>query len=360
MKTTEPHPHEMLEGLVLTGGWRVDQRVDPGEDHSGSYFSCGYRVTGEDGTQGYLKAFDFFSRLPESDDPARTLEPLLKAFNFERELLERCRQKHLSRVITALGYGAVNVPGFTGISTVQYIIFELAETDFRGLMSAVSDLDIAMAFRTLHHIAVGLNQLHGIGIAHQDLKPSNVLLFDGMKSSKLADLGRAAEKGNEPPHYGIVPAGHRAYAPPELLYDASDGSWERRRMGCDTYHLGSMISSIFTTVGMTPLVVGSLDRGQEPFEWKGDYESALLFLRPAFARAVDYVVSEVPHDLRGELEGVIGQLCEPDPKLRGHPRDRSNPATQFALHRYVSLFDRLAKRAELLTDIKLRRDGIAG
>ena len=71
-----------------------------------------------------------------------------------------------------------------------------------------------------------------------------------------------------------------------------------------------------------------------------------MFLRPAFARAVDYVVSEVPQDLRGELEGVIGQLCEPDPKLRGHPLDRNNPGTQFALHRYVSLFDRLAKRAE--------------
>ena len=59
MKTTKPHPHEMLEGLVLTCGWRVDQRVDPGEDHSGGYFSCGYRVTGEDGTQGYLKALRF-------------------------------------------------------------------------------------------------------------------------------------------------------------------------------------------------------------------------------------------------------------------------------------------------------------
>ena len=317
MKTGEPHPHEMLEGLVLSGGWRVNQRADPGKDHTGSHFSCGYRVTREDGTQGYLKAFDFFSRLPESDDPARTLEPLLKAFNFERDLLERCRKKHLSRVITALDHGAVSVPGFKGISTVQYIIFELAETDFRGLMSAVRDLDIATALRTLHHIAVGLKQLHGLGIAHQDLKPSNVLLFNGMKSSKLADLGRAADKGSESPHYGMVPAGHRAYAPPELLYDATEGSWERRRMGCDTYHLGSMISSIFTTVGMTPLVVDSLDSGHKPFEWRGDYESALLFLRPAFARAVDYVVSEVPQDLRGELEGVIGQLCEPDPKLRG-------------------------------------------
>ena len=112
----------MLEGLVLSGGWQVNQRADPGKDHTGSHFSCGYRATREDGTQGYLKAFDFFSRLPESDDPARTLETApSKPLILREDLLERCRKKHLSRVITALDHGAVSVPGFNGISTVQYI-----------------------------------------------------------------------------------------------------------------------------------------------------------------------------------------------------------------------------------------------
>ena len=271
-------PHEALEGLALPRRWHVARRVIPTDQHSGGKFSCGYIVKHEDGFSGYLKALDFFSRLPESDDPARALEPLIAAFNFERDLLERCRRNKLSRVVTALDTGAVTVAGFNGVSTVQYIIFELAESDLRGLMSATEELDIAMALRALHHIALGLEQLHGIGIAHQDLKPSNVLLFDGRTSSKLADLGRAASRGTEPPHYELSPAGHRAYAPPEMLYGAPATSWESRRMGCDAYHLGSIICSIFTTIGMTPLITYGLDPEQRWTNWSGDYDSALMFL----------------------------------------------------------------------------------
>ncbi len=195
MTNSSLRPHEALQDLNLPRGWQVIQRITPPEQHSGGNFSCGYVVQNSDGSTGYLKALDFFSRLDESADPARTLEPLIAAFNFERDLLEKCRQKGLSRVVTALDTGAVTVPGFNSYSTVQYIIFELAESDLRGLISAVDDLDIVMALRTLHHIAVGLEQLHGIGIAHQDVKPSNVLLFQSKKSSKLADLGRAAASG---------------------------------------------------------------------------------------------------------------------------------------------------------------------
>lgn len=353
-------PHEALEGLTLPNGWRVEGRITPGDQHTGGYFSCGYVVRKSDGSTGYLKALDFFSGLPESDDPARTLEPLIAAFNFERDLLERCRENRLSRVVTALDTGAVTPPGFSGVSTVQYIIFELAETDLRGLMSAVQELDVAMALRALHHIAVGLEQLHGLGIVHQDLKPSNVLLFNGMRSSKLADLGRAASRGAESPHYELAPAGHAAYAPPEMLYGGPNSSWESRRLGCDVYHLGSMISSIFTTIGMTPLIMYGLDAEQHWRNWAGGWTSALLFLRPAFAEAVDYVVREVPVYVRPDIRGALSALCDPDPALRGYPRSRGNTRTQFSVRRYVSLFNRLASKAEIQVSLALRRHVIAG
>ena len=46
----------------------------------------------------------------------------------------------------------------------------------------------------MHHIATGLFQLHSAAVAHQDLKPSNVLVFDH-SISKVADLGSASVKG---------------------------------------------------------------------------------------------------------------------------------------------------------------------
>ena len=213
-------------------------------------------------------------------------------------------------------------------------------------METSQDLDVAWVFRSLHNIAAGLDQLHGIGIAHQDLKPSNVLIFTGQRSSKLADLGRAALKGQEPPHYGEAPAGDYSYAPPELLYDTPVGSWEQRRLACDAYHLGSMISSLFTTVAMTPLVLLGLPPHLHWSKWGGAYPEALAFLRPAFAEATEYVVREIPATYRGDVEPALRQLCEPDPTLRGHPRDRARVGSSFGLRRYVSLFDRLSRRAE--------------
>ena len=157
-------PHEALEGVELDRGWKVTQRIVKPEGVSGGYFSCGYFAEKEDGTRGYLKALDFFSRLSDSKDPARDLEPMIKAFNFERDLLEQCRSRRLSRIVTALDDGAVTLPGYSGASTVQYLIFELAEADLRKLMVVTGELDIAWALRSLHHITLGLDQLHRIDI----------------------------------------------------------------------------------------------------------------------------------------------------------------------------------------------------
>jgi eukaryotic-like serine/threonine-protein kinase len=341
-------PHESLTGMELQGGWKVVRRTTKAAGATGGYFSCGYIVEHVDGRFGYLKALDFFSMLPDSPDPARDLEPLIRAFNFERDVLETCRQGKLSRIVTALGSGSVTVPGFPPPATVQYIIFELADGDVRSLMATAAGFDAVLVMRTLHHVATGLRQLHGIGVAHQDLKPSNILRFEAVRSSKLGDLGRAAVRGSEPPHYGAMPAGDYGYAPPEALYGGPIGSWEARRLGCDAYHLGSMICSLVTTVGMTPLMMMSLHPSHRWQSWTGSWEETLVFLRPAFIDAVDYVAAELPRDIRDDVVTVLKQLCEPDPTKRGHPLDgRIAGGNTFSLERYVAKLDLLARRAEL-------------
>jgi serine/threonine protein kinase len=342
------YPHELLDGLELKNGWRVFKKIERSDDSSGGTFSCGYIVEGADGRRGYLKALDFFSRLSESDDPARDLQPLILAFNFERDLLKRCKDRHLSRVITALDDGAITVPNVPSPSTVQYIIFELAEGDIRSQMSQADKLDLAWALRSLHQMATGLQQLHLISVAHQDLKPSNVLLFSSRTSSKLADLGRAAVEGQTPPHYGFPVAGDCSYAPPELLYGAIPKSWEAKRMGCDAYLLGSMVSSLFTSVAMTPLIMMSLDSRFHWTSWVGTYEEVLPYIRAAFHDAMTYLAEEFPSEFKEPLTEIVAQLCDPDSSLRGHPQDRSmRSGNQFSLQRYVSKFDLLAKKSEI-------------
>jgi serine/threonine protein kinase len=101
-----------------------------------------------------------------------------------------CRNRKLSKVVCAIDDGIVTVDADNPLGRVPYLILELAESDVRAELEKHKRFDTAMALRTLHHVAVGLDQLHRNGISHQDLKPSNVLLFQN-KVSKVGDLGSA-------------------------------------------------------------------------------------------------------------------------------------------------------------------------
>ena len=173
-------PAYRLEGLSLDGGWTVIARLNPGQSATGGNFSCGYQVTLKDGAKGFLKALDF-SRAHMAPDPSRALQSLTEAFNFERNLLDMCATRRMDRVVRAIADGQVKVDD-TILGVVQYLIFECGDCDLRVQLSLLDSIETAWKLRSLHHIATGLMQLHRLGIAHQDVKPSNVLVFDRMTS----------------------------------------------------------------------------------------------------------------------------------------------------------------------------------
>ena len=341
-------PAQQLLGMTLDGGWKVVREVPLSPGSTGGNFSHGYIVENPRGLQAYLKALDY-SEAMKAPDPAIVLQALTEAYNFERRVLETCRDKRLDRVVVSIGDGTVRIAG----EPVQYLILELAEGDARVLADAGRRFDLAWMLRALHHVATGISQLHREGIAHQDVKPSNVLSFDGGKISKLGDLGRAAVIGQAPPHDKYTIQGDPAYAPPELLYGQVDPDWNRRRYGCDAYLLGSMITFFFTGVGMTAFLRRELHSSHawrtptSVMGWSGDYAGVLPYVRDAFGRAVTYVSNLVPDQLRDEVTLAVRQLCEPDVTLRGHPLTRVARGNPYSLERYISLFNMLARRAEL-------------
>ena len=198
----------------------------------------------------------------------------------------------------------------------------------------------------MHHVATGLEQLHNIEIAHQDLKPSNVLLFP-QDVTKIGDLGRATSRGQDGPHDELKVAGDKGYAPPELLYGQVSADWTKRRLGCDAYLFGSMVVFFFAQAAMTPLIETYLPPDYHCLNWQGPFKEVLPYIREAFGRAVTAFSSAVPSVVRNELTVAVRQLCEPDPERRGHPLNRSGHQNQYSLIRYISLFDLLAKKAEM-------------
>lgn len=343
-------PAQLLEGVDLGNGWHVLQPLELPEGHTGGFFSYGYEVEHEDGRKGYLKALDFFEPLYYSDDPAAELLELTEGFVYERDLLEHCRVGGLTRVVRSLDHGTVHVEGFgDGVAaTVQYLIFELAEGDVRKKLALFDDIEVAWALRSLHHVAVGLRQLHTIHIAHQDLKPSNVLLFDNESSSKVGDLGRGTHRLLPAPHEDALVAGERSYAPPESLYRDPPSDWRARRLGCDLYLLGSMVVFYFTGLSATALLFKHVPDELHWLRWSGPYYDILPHLQQGFGEMLEYLAPNVPPQIRDLIVATVRELCEPDPRRRGHPKNHAaQHGNPYALDRYVSRFDLAARRAEI-------------
>ena len=337
-------PAERLVGLILEGGWKVTERHTRGPGSTGGAFSVGYYVVNEKGRKAFLKALDISSAL-SSADPARAIQALTEGYNFERDVLNLCRDRRLDRIATAIADGTTRIPEAGDAGAVPYLIFELADGDVRSQIDFSQRFDVALRLRALHHIATGLWQLHKQAIAYQDLKPSNVLVFNN-DESRITDLGRAAVQGKTPPHETLTVQGDWRYAPPELMFNQTSDNWYVRRQGCDLYLLGSMVVYFFAGSAMTPELLKETPPSHRPDTWTGTYSEVLPVLRKAFGNVLDHLKPIIEPEYRSELMEIIVQLCDPDIARRGYPKARGNGAMQFSIERYVSKFNLLASKAE--------------
>jgi serine/threonine protein kinase len=336
-----------LVGAELPNGWKVTEKLEKDIGDTGGHFSVSYIVQDAKGRRAFMKALNLAKTITFGGDTAKIIQNFINAFEFERATLALCRQKRLRRIAAAIEDGKIHPTGCA--YPIFYIIFELAKCDVRKQMRDLKIFELAWLLRTLHHVTSAMNQLHSNGIAHQDLKPSNVLVFD-LRETKVGDLGCADQRGNVSPRGGLQIAGDSSYAPPELHYGELSVDWDTRRLGCDLYLLGSLIVFLFTGITMNAVLHKLINSAHKPGIWPHDYRTALPYVRDAFGRAITEIESIIPESVRSEVLVAIKQLCEPDPKLRGHPNNRpgTNQAqNQFGLERYVSLFESLATKAEI-------------
>jgi serine/threonine protein kinase len=343
------NPAENLEGEVLENGWTITEKITVPEYATGGHFSVGYKAIHENGEEGFLKALDYSAAL-QSQDPARKLEELTKAFNFERDLLEKCKENRLSKVVMPLADGTLNMQGFGSLSTVNYIIFEKAEGNIRDFLELSSQLDFAWCIKTIHNAATGLMQLHSKGIAHQDLKPSNVLVFQD-SISKISDLGRAADNElTTPPHADFLIPGDKHYAAPELFYITKMID-QIRKYGADIYQLGSLIFFYFTGNSAIVSLSTALNGLNKPNFSGNDFQNDLPFLQKAFTENIKSLETEinkfVSEDISERLVNLAKILCNPDPELRGHPREKRIKGNKYRLNRVVSELNLISKKAEI-------------
>ena len=343
-------PARQLSGRELRGGWIVGELLERPAYSTGSCFSQGYVVKAADGRRGYLKVLDYSAALVQAD-PATVLNAMTEAFLFERQICDVCVKKAMSRIVRAIDSGTLFLDPQSPTSVVQYLVFELAEGDVRKHLDTITAFDEAGALRALHHACTGLFQLHTSGIAHQDLKPSNMLKFQDSEW-KVGDLGRASSLQHKAPHDPLPVAGDPVYAPPESLYHRQvDPDWSKRRFSCDAYLMGRMILFMFTHTSMTAQLMDHLDPSQHWSVWTGTYDEVLPYLRDSFGKSIKSNEPFLPPRFRPDLVEMVRQLCDPDPQLRGSPELRGRIGNQYSLERFISRLDLLASKAE----VSLRR-----
>lgn len=337
-------PAYYLDGVDLQNGWKVIRRyVAPSKNHTGGYFSVGYHAEGPDGVQGFLKAIDYNWAF-RSLDPSREIQKASSAYNFERDVLEICKEARMNRIVKSITYGTYKKRG--SIIPVDYMIFEMAAGDVRDYIEYTGNFNYGWALRCLHHVSVGLTQLHTNGVAHQDLKPSNVLVFDG-KESKIGDLGRSVRRGVTAPHESLPFAGDGNYTPPELLYGEKSTDWSQHRIGCDAYMLGSLTVFIFSQANLNALLKSVMNPEHWYDRWGGSYSHVLPYIRDAYNIVMSKFEESLPQVLRVELSSLVRELCEPDPVRRATPKGTPRTGTFYSLRPYVSKFNAMARKIEL-------------
>jgi hypothetical protein len=274
------------------------------------------------------------------------IQIMTSAYNFERSILSRCQERRLSRVVIAIDSGQVQVPGYGNADRrVFYLIFEMAESDIRGQIRETNRFDATACMRVLKDVSLALWQVHREMIAHQDVKPSNVLSF-GARGFKIADFGRSSRRDHSVWYDEHPIAGDKNYAPPEQMYGYRHPDFVPRRIGCDLYMLGNLAAFLFSGANITASLFAKLDSQYHPTVWNAQYADVLPYLQNAFGSVLEELEPLIDELVRSDVLLIVKQLCNPDLAQRGHPRGVGR-SEQYSLERYVSQLNLLAQRTEI-------------
>jgi serine/threonine protein kinase len=157
-------------------------------------------------------------------------------------------------------------------------------------LGATGPLDIRECVRLAAEIGRGLDALHGAGIVHRDVKPSNVMI-DLSGTAALTDFGLAKGRAYTALTRPGQVMGTLDYLAPELIKE------EQATPASDIYALGCLVYECLT--------------GEPPFAQRGIFEVAVAHLEhepadPAAAR----------EDVPSELGWVVLQALAKDPARR--------------------------------------------
>ena len=336
-------PAQSLLGLTTPSGWTVTKQLN-NTLGSGGNFCVRYIVESGSGQIGFLKAMDLSGALGD----LTKLQGIVNEYLFEQNILNVCKDKKLNRVVTPLDAGKITLTNFQApLNDVYYVIFEKAECNLREYHLEIQQKLWIPAFSALHHVAVGIEQLHNNGIAHQDIKPSNVLAFKNLQF-KVSDLGRVVDqKGTSPFCFSHYP-GDPTYKPTEMFFGLKSLEFNARR-ACDMYMGGSLVFHIIEDAPINIAILNEAHLLDNNIRQK-PYDEALPFLMSGFntilRRYRKHCEAIFDEKIAGLLANIVYEMCHPDVTKRGN-HNISEQINRYSIRSYAGKLGNLVRYAKV-------------
>lgn len=129
----------------------------------------------------------------------------------------------------------------------EFLVMELVEGDDAGrLLIRQREFRVSKVIGLIAQVCDAVMHIHGQGIVHGDISPTNILVRRTDQTVKLADFGLARTRWTHSPA-GATPVGTPRYFPPELRAGAEPSTRsDLYSLGTTTYHLLAGESSELT------------------------------------------------------------------------------------------------------------------
>lgn len=350
-------PKHQLLNVMLASGWTLVEQLKMVPGLSGGNFGVGYRATKGDRT-AFVKAVDLVAAMMAPDSMGKMHE-LLNESQFEKEVLEYCTTKGMSKVIQFIGHEYYSLNPSDPLANVSCLIMEAGEKDLRRLLHMDGLSTCAWNMQIMRDVSQALAQLHKGNISHGDIKPSNIIATNlATKEMKVGDLGRVVRNDKSGPFDSMRWTGDSNYRPPEGWYGNIPGAlptgWNNTREATDAYMLGSLLIFLFTGLSLQTLVCNELPSGFKPGEWGGIYDDNLIaVLMDAQSKVLNkHLTPKLDSDMKDAVMAITRDLTHPDPTKRGDKRARAHIHKQVGLDRIYQKFEELAARCAVAARIR--------
>ena len=335
--------------MIRSGGqWEIKRLLHTGPQQSGGNFGVGYVVYDErNKLERFLKVVDFRKRL---SDPSK-LAQLLNEAQFEVDIHRYCGERRMSKVVQMVSHGDLIFKRRSDGEEYSFIciVMERGEGDIKNHVDYAPNQSPYWKLCVLRDVSLAIAQIERANLAHNDVKPSNVIRFQSNgdeHSVKLGDIARAVRKDGQGPFDGLEWAGDPGHKPIEVLYGWKEPEWQDRRTAADAYMLGNLIAFLFIGASLTERIVNSLPQQYHPFAHAADYRQVLPIIKHTWSIIVkNQIAPAFPDAIRAELESILCWLTEPDPQIRGDEAARRSGVV--GMDRIHSRLVRLAQKTRI-------------